>query len=96
MSCCGKRREQVGTTNITYRARNQTISATPEPQITKQFVICFEYVGKTGLTVLGPVSGKRYRFDRTGTRVIVDPRDRPSLLLVPNLKQIRNFAEVNR
>ncbi len=70
-----------------YQVHGATIGAATPPEITKQFVICFEYVGKTGLTVWGPVSGRRYRFDRQGARIVVDPRDRPSLLLVPNLRQ---------
>jgi hypothetical protein len=37
----------------------------------------FEHIGKTGLTVTGAVTGRRYRFDQPGSRVTVDPRDRP-------------------
>jgi hypothetical protein len=48
----------------------------------------FEYVGRTGLTVAGPVSGRRYRFEETGARVAVDPRDRPALAAVPMLRQV--------
>jgi hypothetical protein len=51
-------------------------------------VVCFEYVGGTGLTVTGGVSGQRYRFDAPGARVVVDPRDRPSMALVPVLRQV--------
>jgi hypothetical protein len=58
------------------------------PVAARQFVVCFEYVGPTGLTAIGGVSGRRYRFDRPGARVIVDPRDRPSLAAVPNLRQV--------
>jgi hypothetical protein len=49
--------------------------------------VFFEYVGKTGMTVTGPVSGKRYRFERAGSRVEVDLRDRRSLAGVPQLRQ---------
>ena len=52
------------------------------------FVVQFEYTGRTGLTVIGAVSGRRYRFDESGARVIVDPRDRPSLARVPKLRQV--------
>jgi hypothetical protein len=51
-------------------------------------VVCFEYVGGTGMTVIGGVSGQRYRFDAPGARVVVDPRDRPSMALVPVLRQV--------
>jgi len=48
----------------------------------------FEYVGRTGLTVASPVTGNRYRFDRAGARLVVDPRDSRWLLSVPNLSMI--------
>ena len=54
----------------------------------RQFVVCFEYVGQSGLTAIGGATGQRYRFDRPGARIVVDPRDRPSLATVPNLKQM--------
>lgn len=49
--------------------------------------VIFEYVGDTGMTVVGPVTGKRYRFDRPGARVEVDLRDRRPLTGVPRLRQ---------
>lgn len=48
----------------------------------------FEYVGTTALTVIGPASGRRYRFERPGARVIVDPRDRAALEAVPQLRAL--------
>jgi hypothetical protein len=54
----------------------------------RRFVVCFEYIGQTGMTAIGGATGRRYRFDRPGVRVIVDPRDRPSLAAVPNLRQV--------
>lgn len=48
----------------------------------------FEYVGGTGLTVRGPVTGRQYRFDRPGARVEVDPRDRASVAAVPVLRAV--------
>jgi hypothetical protein len=65
-------------------AANHPSVATPA----RKFVICFEYVGQTALTAIGGATGYRYRFDRHGARVIVDPRDRPSLAAVPNLRQV--------
>jgi hypothetical protein len=46
----------------------------------------FEYVGATALTVIGPASGLRYRFDRPGARLAIDPRDRIALEAVPLLR----------
>jgi hypothetical protein len=48
----------------------------------------FEYLGRTALTVVGPVSGARYRFDRPGSRIHVDPRDRTALQRIPVLKLV--------
>lgn len=48
----------------------------------------FEYVGPTQLVVIGPVSGRRYLFDRPGSRVAVDPVDRPGVGRVPNLRLV--------
>ncbi len=39
------------------------------------------------MTVIGPISGIRYRFEGPGARLEVDPRDRRSLAAVPNLRQ---------
>jgi hypothetical protein len=59
--------------------------ATPAARQTRVF---FEYVGPTALTVIGPVTGKSYRFARHGARVEVDLKDRRSVAAVPTLRQI--------
>ena len=46
----------------------------------------FVYNGRTGLTVVSPITGRRYRFERTGACVEVDPRDRSWMSFVPDLK----------
>ncbi|MCW3474206.1 hypothetical protein OL599_06405 [Rhodovastum sp. RN2-1] len=48
--------------------------------------LVFEYVGRTGMTVIGGASGRRYRFDRPGAKVAVEPADKASLAGVPNLR----------
>ncbi|MGH7836218.1 MAG: hypothetical protein ACREQC_00180 [Candidatus Binataceae bacterium] len=47
----------------------------------------FEYVGRTALTVVSPLSGRHYRFARPGARLDADIRDRSWLAFVPNLKR---------
>lgn len=54
-----------------------------------QSKVFFEYVGKTGMTVIGPVTGKRYRFVQPGSRVEVDLHDRRSIASVPQLRQLQ-------
>lgn len=91
MACCGKQREQVGATNPIRPALSAGTSASQRAPVSRQFVVCFEYMGRTGLTVVGPVSGRRYRFDGPGARLVVDPRDQVSLAAVPNLRRTRSF-----
>ena len=82
-SCCGRHREQfLGTAQTTPRANDGQRQRLPQPAIQ------FEYVGATAITVLGSVTGQRYRFDHPGSRVHVDPRDAPSVAGVPNLRRI--------
>ena len=50
--------------------------------------VMFEYTGRTGLTVHGGATGQRYRFSAPGARVAVDPRDRPSLAMIPVLRRV--------
>ncbi len=83
MACCNKRREQfqgqggpVGQSHSGVR---------PHSQPATLLRVVFRYNGATALTVVGPISGRRYRFEGPGARVEVDPRDRRSLMAVPNL-----------
>ena len=75
MSCCGKGRQQISTPVAHARPM-------------RDVVVYFEYVGPTGLTVQGPRTGKRYRFDGHGARVAVDIRDKGALAGVPRLRQV--------
>jgi hypothetical protein len=54
----------------------------------------FQYLGKTGVTVIAPRTRKRYRFDRTGAVVAVDPRDQRALAAVPTLRQVKESTNV--
>ncbi|HKQ76131.1 MAG TPA: hypothetical protein VJ810_20725 [Blastocatellia bacterium] len=91
MSCCGKKREQLHLVAQTRQANETAQSVPAQPRPTRYAVVYFEYLGATGLTVLGPVTGNRYRFDRHGARVAVDLRDRLSMAAVPNLRQVTNL-----
>lgn len=48
----------------------------------------FQYVGRTSLMVVGPLTGRKYRFAETGAVVSIDNRDAPSMLAVPGLKRV--------
>jgi hypothetical protein len=47
----------------------------------------FQYIGASGLTVLGPATKRVYRFARPGAILAVDSRDAPSLARVPQLRR---------
>ena len=83
MSCCGK--HPVASAAPPRIA--PAITGNPTPQ-TRRASVFFEYVGRTGLTIVGPISGQRYRFDAPGSRQPVDPADRPSLAAVHVLRQV--------
>ena len=74
MSCCGKQRTQFA---------GSYSSGGPAPE--RHF---FRYVGRTALTVAGPVSGKYYRFPAPGATVEADAVDAPSLEQVPQLRRV--------
>jgi hypothetical protein len=83
MSCCGKQREQIlGTRQVFPQVNDKQRQPSP------QFAFRFEYVGATGLTVFGPVTGQRYRFDGYGSRLLIDSRDVASMATVPHLRRV--------
>lgn len=87
MGCCGKKREQFLAGVRTGPPSNTRPSVVQHLQPATHDRVFFEYLGNTGMTVVGPATGKRYRFDRPGARLEVDLRDRRSLATVPNLRQ---------
>lgn len=63
-----------GNTEIRKRAARATVN--------------FRYTGRTGLTVVGPVTGMQYRFGGPGATLPVDARDQHSVAAVPNLRRV--------
>jgi hypothetical protein len=45
-------------------------------------------VGRRGISVRAPISGRVYRFDAAGTVLAVEARDRRALAGVPDLIQV--------
>ena len=83
MSCCGKLRTR------TLPQQNATAGdgrQRPAPTVP---LVQFEYGGATGLTAVGPVTGRRYRFERPRARVAVDSRDAAAMAAVPGLRQVK-------
>ena len=88
MSCCGKKREQLLAVAPSPPLSRSAAPPARQAQAALQSRVFFEYVGHTGMTVIGPATGKQYRFDRPGSRIEVDLRDRRSLEAVPQLRQL--------
>ncbi|PTR08377.1 hypothetical protein C8R32_10576 [Nitrosospira sp. Nsp5] len=84
MGCCGRNRSapQIKRTEGSIPSRIMHTPQTPSAQY-------FEYVGKTGLTAFGPITGRRYRFAYAGMQLPVDERDAASLMGVPNLRKTK-------
>ena len=81
MSCCGSQRMAV----------RPDAAARPLPEKTKavrQTHVSLQYVGLTGLTVVGTATGTRYRFDSPGAIAAIDMRDQVSLRSVPHLRRV--------
>jgi len=78
MSCCGQGKSRSVNTGVRQEALRVPVQT-----------VQFEYTGRTGMTISGPVSGASYRFENPGSRVTVDYRDRASFTRVPVLKQVR-------
>ena len=83
MGCCGGR-------VLSYPVATASAgdNGTPRHRNTTPAKIGFQYVGKTRLIVIGPVSGIQYRFRGPGARAMVDPRDQWSLDRVPTLSRV--------
>ena len=83
MGCCGKNRTMI-----------RTVETHDSPRVTytplAPSVHYFEYVGATGITAFGSVTGRRYRFASHGAIVAVDERDSPSMAAVPNVRKAQS------
>jgi hypothetical protein len=82
MSCCGQSNPKPP-----LRPRlAPSPGSGPSPE--QRFAAILQYIGQTGLTVIGPITGRTYRFAGPGSRERVDLRDRAGLLQIPALREI--------
>jgi hypothetical protein len=89
MSCCGQKREQFHqgiSAQIILEAGDAALDSGTKH---RRGVVFFEYIGNTGLTVLGSMTGKRYRFGWHGAVVAVDRKDASLVARAPNLEQLK-------
>jgi len=82
MGCCGDKRDK-------YRYPRPGSESPPDSAGQGSYeekTVLFLYTGHSSMTVYGPITGKRYRFEQNGSVVQADSRDAPSMRAVPNLK----------
>jgi hypothetical protein len=92
--CCGRNRPTLPQTRRmapAMRMGNPVNSGGAQPATPAKPVTYFQYNGRTALTVNGPVTGVTYRFHAPGRRVVVDLRDRQSLVAIPQLTEVRSL-----
>jgi hypothetical protein len=88
MCQCGQNRPPVAARTVT----NGRAASVHAPRVVAAPTIRYEYTGKTGLTVFGGVTRRRYRFASSGAQVSVDLRDGASLDRVPILRRVSSPA----
>jgi hypothetical protein len=81
MPCCG----QVVVLSQMHALPSGTNLQDPAARVT----VNFQYTGKTGLTVVGSVTGMQYRFIGPGATLPVDARDQFGMMSVPKLRIVR-------
>jgi hypothetical protein len=92
--CCGKKRAQARRTRQPRRGPKPTERTVSKPEPEPDSTPYFQYIGKTGLTVMGPRTRNSYRFGSPGAVVAVDPRDRRALAAVSVLRQVSKPTNV--
>ncbi|MEP6845853.1 MAG: hypothetical protein ABI861_07610 [Panacibacter sp.] len=83
MCNCGKKRTEYNQQNNSTATQIKT----PMPHTQQNINTVFEYTGKTALTVMGNITGRRYRFNRPGDMQSIDPRDAGGMTAVPVLRR---------
>ncbi|MEO8765452.1 MAG: hypothetical protein ABI416_14235 [Ginsengibacter sp.] len=84
MCNCGKKRS----------GNSQQSAAIPDQQHRRVFKASpgyssFEYTGKTALTIIGNVTGAKYRFSHPGNTQDIDHLDTPGMMAVPVLRKVK-------
>ena len=87
MACCGNQRKEWSPNGPAGSMPAGNRPGTP-PAAPGYTGVYFEYTGTSALTVRGPFSGRIYRFDGPGKRILVDRRDGRAFRSIPHLRMI--------
>ena len=93
MSCCASRRPPLSA-GIHHPAASQGAAASPAPRLAAppafapQRQAVFERVRATTLQWHSSQTGRHYRFNQIGDRLVVDPRDIAQLRSHPGLRML--------
>ena len=86
MCNCDSRNQRMAATRIGASAAG---IPTRDPRLRAALsTVAFIYVGRTGLTAVGPATGIVYRFVEPNARMEVDARDASALAQVPVLRKL--------
>lgn len=88
MPCCGNQRAKLQGPIRVSPVPSRQAPASEQRRVLRDRVF-FKYLGRTGMTVIGPATGKRYRFNGPGSIIEVDLRDRRSVALLPQLLEMK-------
>jgi hypothetical protein len=81
MSCCGGKRERPRSDAV-----ERALFAPPGPDGGGR--VFFQYLGRLSARVVGAATGRTYVFGWPGATASVDPRDAPSVAVVPLLRRV--------
>lgn len=86
MCNCGNKRTQYS--NQTTTLSNPVVS----DEIVKRMWpdVKFQYTGLTALTIIGSVTGKKYRFHHSNDVQVIDYRDASGMMGVSVLKKVKS------
>ena len=86
MGCCGGDR---GRGLAIGSASSRPAPSTPVTMRTQATVAVFRYEGSESLTVIGRITGRKYWFEKNGSEIAVELRDRASVAQVSKLRELR-------
>jgi hypothetical protein len=81
MSCCGRKRDQLRSDTV-----ERALFAPPGADGGGR--VFFQYLGRLSARVVGAATGRTYVFGWPGATASVDPRDAPSVAVVPLLRRV--------